>query len=414
MIVDQLKKHGRGEQVEPDLTGPLDTEVLTGVREFAALEEEWGELWAASPAATPFQSWAWLFSWWENYGGGRLSLRLVAAREGRGGALVGLAPLMVERGFGPLPGRLLFLGSGEANYLDVIARAGFEEQVAGVMAEELRSMLGHGGIIDFGDLRSSATTWKLYRDWRGPKSSVPQAGCPVIDLGDGGWDGILSSLSKNRRSTVRRALRQAKADGVRGELADAGEAEAAARRLVALHRESWQGRDIAAEHLSERWASLMVTAGKRMTERGLGAVSELWRGDELLASHLLVFGHDFVGFLTIGASKEAMNDYQFSSLLIWDGVCRALDRGIPCFDMMQGEEAYKIHWCTSVAPKHRVIMARSVASWRPYAGYYVLGSRIVRYAKRRVKSEETPRWIEAAAKSVVRGYRILRRTTRRT
>ncbi len=82
-----------------DLRTRVTVKAVTRVQEFAAMEAEWEGLRAASPSATPFQSWAWLYSWWEVYGGGRLSLRLVAAREGRGGALVGLAPLMVERIF---------------------------------------------------------------------------------------------------------------------------------------------------------------------------------------------------------------------------------------------------------------------------------------------------------------------------
>ena len=58
----------------------------------------WEELRADCPAATPFQSWAWLYSWWRNYGAPdrRLGLRLVAAREGPGGPLVGLAPSAME------------------------------------------------------------------------------------------------------------------------------------------------------------------------------------------------------------------------------------------------------------------------------------------------------------------------------
>ena len=32
---------------------------------FAALEEEWDDLHRQSPRATPFQSWAWLYSWWQ-------------------------------------------------------------------------------------------------------------------------------------------------------------------------------------------------------------------------------------------------------------------------------------------------------------------------------------------------------------
>src|SRR4051812_15534122 len=93
----------------------LDIAVLQNTRDFSALEEEWAELYEHCPSATPFQSWAWLYSWWEAYGEG-YELRLVTVREE--GLLVGLLPLMLERrrSFG----RLLFIGSGITDFLDVL------------------------------------------------------------------------------------------------------------------------------------------------------------------------------------------------------------------------------------------------------------------------------------------------------
>ena len=46
----------------------LDTAVLEHTRDFLALEKEWEDLYQNSPLVTPFQSWAWLYSWWELYG----------------------------------------------------------------------------------------------------------------------------------------------------------------------------------------------------------------------------------------------------------------------------------------------------------------------------------------------------------
>ena len=86
----------------------LRTEVLRSAGEFAALEEEWEDLYRNSPRATPFQSWAWLYSWWEFYGEG-YELRLITARDDEG-LLIGLAPLMLERGLGLR--KLLFVGTG--------------------------------------------------------------------------------------------------------------------------------------------------------------------------------------------------------------------------------------------------------------------------------------------------------------
>ena len=64
--------------------------VVEDSRGFAKLEEEWEDLHRRCPQATPFQSWTWLYSWWEYYGGDH-ELRLITVRNPRG-LLVGIFP----------------------------------------------------------------------------------------------------------------------------------------------------------------------------------------------------------------------------------------------------------------------------------------------------------------------------------
>jgi CelD/BcsL family acetyltransferase involved in cellulose biosynthesis len=60
--------------------------VVEDSRGFAELEEEWEDLYRRCPRATPFQSWTWLYSWWECY-----ELRLITVRNSRG-LLIGIFP----------------------------------------------------------------------------------------------------------------------------------------------------------------------------------------------------------------------------------------------------------------------------------------------------------------------------------
>jgi CelD/BcsL family acetyltransferase involved in cellulose biosynthesis len=90
----------------------LEVAVIRDPQAFAALEEEWDDLYRRCPRATPFQSWAWLYTWWEYYGEG-YELRLITVRHE--GLLVGIIPLMLERWWGL--GRLLFVGTGLATTL---------------------------------------------------------------------------------------------------------------------------------------------------------------------------------------------------------------------------------------------------------------------------------------------------------
>jgi CelD/BcsL family acetyltransferase involved in cellulose biosynthesis len=372
---------------------PTKTAVVDDVQGFAALEEEWEDLHRHSPRATPFQSWAWLYSWWEHYREGR-ELRLVTVRDGEG-LLVGLIPFMLERraGFG----RLLFVGSGITDYLDVLVREGWERRVAEAGVGVLRRM-GSWRVADLQELRPEAAAWGVFEGWPGPRASVWQSNCPIIEAKP--WDQLLASLKKSLRSSARQTIRRAGEDGVRCELASVEGAEEVGRRLVSLHREAWQGKRIGPEHLTRRFEAHLEATARRMTAGGLGAISEFWRDGEVVVSHFLVFGRDFVGAYLQGASQEALQRYQSSSLYIWDAMDVALSRNSKRLDLLRGEEPYKLRWSSGVVPNHRIILGRDPLSWAPYAGYYALRSKARRY----VSSEDAPGW----AKDATSRYKALR------
>jgi len=363
----------------------LRIEVLTSAGEFALLEEEWEDLYHNSPRATPFQSWAWLYSWWEFYGED-YELRLITVRDDEG-LLIGLAPLMLKRRLGFR--RLLFVGTGPTDYLDVLAREGWETQVLEALARTLRQM-GSWQVVDLHQLRPDAAAWGICRHWDGPQLGVWQSNCPVIDAKP--WDELLASIKKSLRSSARQTLRRAREDGLRCELAGVEDAKAAARRLVAVSRQQWQSRwrETGPEHWTRRFEAHLEVAGRRMTARGLGGISEFWRDGEVVISHFLVFGRDFVGQYMIGASQEALRRYQFSSLGMWDGINVSIDRKGTYFDLLRGEEPYKLRWSSRVVPNRRMVLGRNLLVWGPCAAYHALRSRAKRYAY----SENAPAWVK--------------------
>ena len=386
------------------LRQPLKAEVLRDTTGFASLREEWDALYGSCPSATPFQSWEWLYSWWEVYGEG-YHLRLVTLRDA-GGLLVGLLPLMTRRG--PSFGRLLLIGGDKVTlysdvttpYKDVLVREGWEEPVAEAGAQALKEM-GGWRVADLQELMPHSAAWSLFSHWDGPKTSLPITDYLLISAES--WEELLSSLSRKLRKTARRTLRHAEQDGVRCEPAAPEDAEQAARTLVHLHRELWRGRRIAPEHLTSRYEAFMEAAARRMSARGIGRISEFRRGDAVLVSQFLVFDKDFVGVYVIGANREASRRYQFETLSNWDAINVARGRGSAYVSFMDGASQDKLRWATEVVSSHRAILGRRRASlWLPYAGYHILRDRY--YALRSkaqlyVHSEEAPRWIRRATEA---------------
>jgi hypothetical protein len=388
-----MKAPGQRTKAEYILTAEsLHTTVLTEARAFASLEEEWDELYESYPQATPFQSWAWLYSWWEFYGEG-YGLRLITVRD-EGGLLVGLLPLMAKRG------RLLLLGGDLTNPLmtpfkDLLVREGWEEEVAQTLARALKE-LGGWWVADLRELLPQAAAWNLFREWDGPRISISITDNSFTRARS--WEELLTSLSAKARKSARNTLRRLEKDGIRYVPASPDDAERAARKLVALHRELWQGRRIEPERLTQRYEAFVVATARRTTARGIARISEFWRDDTVIVSQFLLFDKNFVDTYVIGASQQASRRYQFNTLGNWDAMNVARGRSNPYVSF--GDPAGdKLRWADEVVPSHRAILGHNSASWIPYAAYHALRDRyydLRSEAQLYAHSENAPRWLKKA------------------
>jgi CelD/BcsL family acetyltransferase involved in cellulose biosynthesis len=350
----------------------FDIAVVRDPQAFAALEEEWEDLYRDSPLSTPFQSWAWLFSWWESYGEG-YELRLVTVRNHEG-LLVGIIPLMLERKLGFR--RLLFIGKITHGHVDLLARKGWEAKVCEAGVRALRQM-SSWHVADVARLSPAAAAWGIFQRWDGPRTHAPTTHYLFIEVKP--WDELLMSLSRNHRSSVRRALRRAEEDGVRSVLAEPEEAERAACRLLALHREQRQGQLITQEHLTTRYESFIVAAARRMTDCGLGGISEFRRDGEVVISSFTVFGHKVTYAYLVGARRDAIQRYQWSSLGICDVLNMARSRKSTHVCLAGGRHTYKQRWAPEEVPIYRIVLGREPVSWASYLTCLSLHTRGAEY-----------------------------------
>jgi hypothetical protein len=286
-------------------------------------------------------------------------------------------------------------------------REGWEGEVAKAGARALMEM-GGWRVADLQELMPHSAAWHLFREWRGPKTSVPITDYVLVRATS--WDELLSSLSRRLRKTARRTLRSAEQDGVSCQPAAPEDAERAAGTLVRLHRELWRGRRIDPRYLTSRYDSFMQTAAKRMSARGIGRISEFRHDDVVLVSQFLLFDKDFVGPWVLGVSDEASRRYQFMTLCNWDAMEVASERGSAYVSWMEEASPDKLRWADEVVKSHRAILGRKRASsWLPYAGYHVVRHRywtLRSDAHVYVHSEGALRWIRKATEryNSLQGY----------
>ncbi|WP_233273373.1 GNAT family N-acetyltransferase [Streptomyces broussonetiae] len=324
-------------------------EVVTDEAGFAALAPAWERLYGRCAAATPFQSHAWLHSWWQSYGRpGRLRLLLVR----RGGELVAAAPLMLVRR--PVPA-LVPLGGAISDYADVL----LDDADDGPAALALTSALADAArtaLIDFREVRPGAAVQRIYDRWPGPRRTV--AGSLCLELPAVPMDGLMARLSSNKaQQRVRAKLRKLQSLGVERHTVGPQEVDAALGRLLELHQLQWQDRKVTTEHLQPRFRAHLVRAVGPMVRAGNAAVTEFRIDGEVVAVDLTLLSRSLAGGYLYGAHPSLRARKADVAVMLLDA-CTEHASGRGTLSLLRGDEPYKHHWRPEPVPNRRLLLAR--------------------------------------------------------
>ncbi|MFG2356059.1 GNAT family N-acetyltransferase [Streptomyces sp. NPDC048521] len=329
----------------------LTTECVTDEAAFAELAPAWGRLYERCAAATPFQSHAWLHSWWLSYGRrGRLRVLLVRS----GGELVAAAPLMLVHRLLP---RLVPLGGAVSDYADVLLDDGDDGRAAGALTEALADA-ARTALIDFREVRPGGALERVYDRWRGPRRAIRDSPClelPAVPMRE-----LVARLPSGKAQRVRAKLRKLAALGVRRRTVGPEEVDGALVRLLELHRLQWQGRKVTSEHLRPRFHAHLARAVGPMVRSGNAVVTEFRIDGEVVAVDLTLLSHGLAGGYLYGAHpglRERRADVAVMLLdACTDNVMHLGERGT--LSLLRGDEPYKLHWRPDRVVNQRLLLAR--------------------------------------------------------
>lgn len=297
-------------------------------------EIRWNSLLAASSQPSVFMTWQWQGAWLRAFGGGR-PVQLLAASDATE-SLVALLPLYEAE-----PGLWRIIGGVDvSDYLDLIAVAGREE-------EAWEALLQHRA--------ADRSVWHL----RGIRAESPTAQrlpglapahgltaavdleerCPVLRLA-GSWDAYLATLSGKDRHELRRKMRKLEAElpdvRVRS-LTDGPRWDEALGRFLRLHRLSRAGK-----------AKFMDESMERFFRDALGALAaagwaRLWFLESAgtpVASFVCTEYGSSVGLYNSGF--DPLHARLSPGIVLLGHVIRdSIERRMPAFDFLRGEESYK-------------------------------------------------------------------------
>lgn len=328
----------------------LRAELCTDEREFAELGPAWGRLYRRCGAATPFQSHAWLHSWWLSYGTpGRL--RLVVVRDG--GELRAVAPLMRVRR--PLPA-LVPLGGAISDYGDVLIDDEHTDRAAATLTEGL-SRAARTALIDFREVRPGGAVERIYERWRGPRRRVRDSLC--LELPATSMDELVGRLPSAKAQRVRAKLRKLTALGVEQRAVHPDEVDAALRRLLELHQLQWEGRKVTSEHLQDRFSEHLVRSVGPMVRSGDAVVTEFRLDDTVMAVDLTLLSRSVAGGYLYGAHPRLRERKADVAVMLLNACAQHTEAGgRGALSLLRGDEPYKHHWRPESVVNQRLLLAR--------------------------------------------------------
>lgn len=310
-----------------------ETVLISRTGDLVRLLPEWWALWSRTPGATPFQSPAWLLPWWKIFHPG--TLMTVAVR--RDGRLVGLAPFYLEDGF--YGRRLLPLGIGITDYLDVLIDGAPADDVGGEFANAFGSVSGRWDVWSLEELRPEAAARALAFGTC-LNDECAQSAAPVLALPSTQSEWAASRGGHRWRRAWTRVLRH---DHVAIVKADNGTASGLLETVIDLHARRWGAKGE---------PGVLADADVRSFHRA--AVPHL------LASRLLrLFALQwenrtvatYYGFVHRGEAYAYLNgfdpNYAFESpgtALIGHAIQDAIESGCLRFHFLRGQEPYKYLW----------------------------------------------------------------------
>jgi CelD/BcsL family acetyltransferase involved in cellulose biosynthesis len=322
--------------------------------------DAWDELLAAARLRSPFLSWTWQQHWATAFATDRrLEVRRVVDADG---ALVAVLPL-----YEAAPGMLELIGGAEvSDYLDLLARAGREEEAWAALLQSRAAERARWVLHAVPAASPTVTALPALTGSCSLTATVAlEERCPVLAL-PSSWDAYLASLSGKHRHELTRKIRRFEREVPDGRVVAVDRADEVAARLgdfLALHRASRAGK---AKFMDERMEAFFRAAIPALAARAGVRLWLLHAGTEAIAAFVCLEWDDTVGLYNSGFAP-ARASLSPGLVLLAHVVRDAIARGRRRFDFLRGEERYKLEFGPTLEDVFRVEIT-SAAAREPASG----------------------------------------------
>jgi CelD/BcsL family acetyltransferase involved in cellulose biosynthesis len=313
----------------------------------ADLAPEWDALVLAASRPCPFLLHGWVSAWWRHLGGGA-QLAVVTAR--RGGRLMGLAPMVIQRRHGLRVCRLL--GGNESALGDLLVARSEDASTACALMERVSRLefdyLDVFGVPDGGELARVAAAHEL--------ADIVRVEAPVLNMPDG-WEAAYESRTHaKKRALHRRRLRHLSELGplTWTTARSAPEVESELEHAFLIHARRWDGRPDGSTFGQPGARAFHRAAARALAQQDAVRIVTL-----RVAGRPVAFQYSFVIGTTLYLHRIAFDPelarHSPGQVTLLHAIGDASAEGVRRVELLGGTERYKLELADRFEPLHEVI-----------------------------------------------------------
>jgi CelD/BcsL family acetyltransferase involved in cellulose biosynthesis len=325
----------------------VKTGCVDSMRALTQFEPEWQRLWAALPPASPFQSPDWLLPWWDHYGEGQLASFVFRHH----GEVVGFAPLYIYYDQAQSSRKLLLLGTGNTDYLDVAIRPDFRDDCVAELAREVVKISDYWDRCEFLQLPATSALLMIVEEPNLHGTIGRDAACPVLPRSS---SEALRAMLK-RAAYYRRRLQRDYSFTIEQPTDDSLEYFCAA--LERLHQDRWQFKSTQGAFVLERDREFHHRIIRRFYYAKMLRMYALVAGGGIRAI-FHGFAHRKHTYFYLSGFDPAFAHYSVGTIVLGHAIEDAFREGSEYFEFLRGEENYKYKWGARDEPTFRNVITK--------------------------------------------------------
>jgi len=322
------------------------------ISDFESLSDSWNNLLKRNMVEDNiFLTWEWLSIWWKHFGKTR-KLLLLAVKENN--EILALAPLMLSKyklpRFGAMR-RIEFIGSPHSDYHNLIIikeKMKCLKNLLIYIIEEIKNW----DWVELKEINEHTPTVRLLRALA-PNSSTGLTFvervcniCPYIPL-YGSFDILMKNLTKNMRQNINKYLRRINRDFKnvsfkRYDKADFSVKEAM-KVFIKLHQKRWNSQGLPGAFANEKFRDFHLEIADLFDRRGWLGLYFLMVNDEPVSAQY-TFEYKLKVYYYLAGFNPEFSDYSVGNLTTMFLLKECIKRGFKEYDMMRGDEPYKMFW----------------------------------------------------------------------